>query len=176
MLIHACFVCFDLIFRKRIGSHGDDRNDLCIRPVHCTYRFGSCQPIHHRHHDIHKNRIIFPDTGVSEKFYGLFPVFRLCDYSPFVLQNKLCDLYIQFIIFHQKDMQATDRGFCFFFLFHPVVPVSIYLKRNPDHKGSPFTFFTFKCDGSAHFLNEFFCDRHPQSCSGKFCSTSRIFL
>ena len=73
-------------------------------------------------------------------------------------------------------MEALDGLFRCILLLLPLVPILIDLKRDPDHKGSPHTFFTFEGDGSSHFLDQLLGDRHSQACSRVFCAAAGILL
>ena len=73
-------------------------------------------------------------------------------------------------------MQSADGSFCLCLSFSFAFPVCINPERNPDHKGSSCAFFTFKGNGSTHFLDQILCNRHSKSCSGKFCAASCVFL
>ena len=73
-------------------------------------------------------------------------------------------------------MQSLYRFFWYILLFFPFIRIRIYFEWNPDHKCRPNTFFTFKGNGPTHFFNQFFGNRHSQTCSGKFCAASFMFL
>ena len=176
MFIHSCFLCSHFVLSERVCCHGNDRYHFCILSVQRADHLCCFISIHDRHHNIHKNSIKFSRSAFSEYVNSLLSIPCFCHHSAFILKHKFCNLHIQLIILCQKNMEPLDRSFCFFFRFSPVLHICINLEWNPDHKCSPCAFFTFKGNGSAHFLHQFFCDWHSQPRSGEFCAASCMFL
>ena len=73
-------------------------------------------------------------------------------------------------------MHPFYRFFGYILRFFTLIRIQIYFKWNPDHKCRPYAFFTFKSNGSTHFLDQLPCNGHSQSGSDKLCAASRIFL
>ena len=73
-------------------------------------------------------------------------------------------------------MQSLYRFFGYLLLFFTFIRIRIYFKWNPDHKCRPYAFFTFKSNGSTHFLDQLPCNGHSQSGSDKLCAASCMFL
>ena len=168
MFIHSCFLCSHFVLSERVCCHGNDRYHFCILSVQRADHLCCFISIHDRHHNIHKNDIKFTRTAFSEYVNSLLSIPCFGHHSAFIPKYKFCNLHIQLIILCQKNMEPLDRSFCFFFRFSPILHICINLEWNPDHKCSPCTFFTFKGNGSAHFLYQFFVIGIPSPVPANF--------
>ena len=176
MLVHSRLFCSQPVLREGVGRHCDDGNFLCVLSVQRADHPGGLVAVHNRHHDVHQDHVKFTGAAFFEYIQGFPAIPRLGHDGTLILEHKFRDFHIQPIVFRQKNMEALDRLLRCILLLLPLVPILIDLKRDPDHKGSPHTFFTFEGDGSPHFLDQLLGNRHSQACSRVFCAAAGILL
>ncbi len=175
MCIHSSLTCFTNVFIIGISRHRHNWYRFCIRPLHFPDYFCGCNPIHHRHHNIHDNHVkgSFRITGKS--IYCLLSVHCRRYHSTFFLQNAAGNLHVQFNILHQQNLHPCQINvhICFGIIF---LCILIHIHPNLNHKFCSNIIFAFNLYCSAHQINKFLCDRHPQSGTFICGSHTVIFL
>ena len=111
MCIHARLKRTLAIFFKSIRCHCNNRNLPGIRPGHTANPPCSFQPIHMRHTDIHKDCIIMIRIRTCKYLYRFLSVRCIFDLNACLLQNPICNLRIQRIVFTQKNTIANESSF-----------------------------------------------------------------
>ena len=76
MSVHPRFQSGFNVLGKSIGRHGNDRDRAGVLPKKRADGLSGFIPIHHRHLDVHENRIIGSGQRCGKSFQGFGPVAR----------------------------------------------------------------------------------------------------
>lgn len=97
------------ILRKGIGSHGNNRDFPCIRPLQSPYPASGFISVHFRHLDIHENRIIGSRSSLPEFLQRLRPIGFDCCFRPINGQQLTENLCIDGIILRDQEPSAGKQ-------------------------------------------------------------------
>ncbi len=178
MLVHSRLFRRLHVFRKSIGSHGDNRYCICVRPVKPAYRFCGFVSVHNRHHNVHKNNLVRTGRRPVKQVHGLLSVMGHRNLQSHFRKHILSDLLVQFVILHKKGPLSSDscpNGRDRFIFFPPLGRIGNFQRQNYGKNTAHIT-FAFNLYAPSHFVYQRLCNGHSKAAAFVICPGSGLLL
>ena len=176
MHVHTGVKALLCVLMEGVRRHGDDRHGFRIRAVGCADFSGGGQTIHHRHHNVHQNRVERADRTFAEPVDRLLSVADDSHFRAFVGQQRLHDFGVQCVVLSQQQAQTAHafgldrrRNRLFFWCRRN-------FKRNIDHKRGADTEFAGDRNRAAHLIEQALDDGHAETRAVIITAGIAVFL
>ena len=164
MPVHTRFFGRNTVLGKGARGHGDDRHICGIGTIQAPDPARGLVAVHVRHHDVHQDRIDRPGLALLKDLHGLAPVPGLGNARAPLLEQKMRDLHVEFVILGNEDVEPLDRRGLVTALLNGGLLIALVDRKRQQHvKGAAAPLLALHRDTAAHCVDQALCDRHAKT-------------
>ena len=167
MRVHARLARKPAVVGKGVGTHGDNRRGRGILAIERSNLTRGLKAIDARHHDVHQHHVVLVRCARGKRLNGRLAILSMRHDGTGTAERKLRDLGIQIVILYEQNAQALERIAIARIRANCLrnLGALAFLERQADGKRRPLPQDARKAHGSAHKLDQLFCDRRAQASS-----------